>query len=620
MDKTQLNGLIDLTMKMSDKAYSLFEANDITSEYSRISNDLLLLKVRLNKPELNVLISGEVKVGKSTFINCLVGEEICPSADEVCTNVPSMIKYGEQPKVIVHFKPNEQGVSSTTKEITREEIPNYSTETTNSKNREDVDYIEIIVNNPHLPQGLVLIDTPGLGALDPRHAVATFNMAAISDVIFFLGNTDKELSSFEIESLQQLITCSKCKFVAHILTCCDRGDAEIIYQKNVELLKARFANIQIPAFMISSLIYQKYTKNHNDAYVQKSGFRPVFSFIDEVGGQQEAILTQLCCTEFLLRVEELRSKISTIIETAEDPKKLGDRLKELEACKQRLHELSDKSSSWENSFKKKQLALQSGVTQFVSDSEIRIYNEIDELVKNDIYLENKEMLASAIQSKLTVLKNDLDKKIKDGMLNIYVSVKDETGFTKIQGTIHTPGFDITDLTLPDNCGQVSTFNTLRNHFGYFMMGGVVAHGLGFCASAFGIPALSAKIGAALGSFAPGIGNLIGAAGGFILGGIIALGLSLIQSKDTKRKKLAADCKKQLSGFFVKVKNQVNSALNDNSFLLSSQFSEELSSQQKECAAQIKKLQPMAVTARANWNTVLDINSALKRIASNFSTK
>lgn len=92
MDKTQLNGLIDLTMKMSDKAYSLFEANDITSEYSRISNDLLLLKVRLNKPELNVLISGEVKVGKSTFINCLVGEEICPSADEVCTNVPSMIE------------------------------------------------------------------------------------------------------------------------------------------------------------------------------------------------------------------------------------------------------------------------------------------------------------------------------------------------------------------------------------------------------------------------------------------------------------------------------------------------------------------------------------------------
>lgn len=620
MDINQLNGLIDLTMKMSDQAHSLFEANDITSDYSRISNELLLLKLRLNKPELNVLVGGEVKVGKSTFINCLVGEEICPSADEVCTNVPSMIKYGDEPKVIVHFQPNDNGEVPPTKVISEAEIPNYSTESKNNRNKENVEYVEIIVNNPNLPQGLVLIDTPGLGALDPRHAVATFNMASKADVILFLGNTDKELSSFEIGSLRNLITCAKCKFVAHTLTCCDRGDAETIYKKNIETLKQEFPALTIPVFKISSIIYKKFTENKNNAYLQKSGFQPIFSFIDEVSSKQVEILTQLCCTEMLVRVEELSAKISVIKESAEDPNKFEVRLQELENCKKRIIELSEKSTSWENSFKKKQLTLQGEITQFISDSEIQIYNEIDELVKNDTYLENKKMLTSAIQSKLTVMKNELDDKIQSGMLGIYILVKNETGFSKLQEAIKTPGFDITDLTLPDNCGEVSTFTSLRTHFGYIVMGGAIAHGVGVAATAIGIPAVSAKIGAALGSFAPGIGNLIGAAGGFILGGIIALGISLLQSKDTKRKKLAADCKKQLSGFFIKIKTQANSALTDNSFLLSSQFREELAEQQKECVTMIKKLQPMAVAARANWNTVLDIYSALRRIASKLSEK
>lgn len=620
MEINQLNNVIDLTMKMSDRAYKLFEAGDLTSDYQRISNELLLIKVRLNKPELYILVGGEVKVGKSTLTNNLIGKNVCSSADEVCTNVPSKIRFGEQEKVLVHFMPDEDGNIQEAKEITFEQIPLYSTESQNTRNKESVDYMEIFINSPILANGLVFIDTPGLGALDPRHAVATFNMASQADVILFLGNTDKELSSFEIASLKHLIECSKCGFIAHILTCCDRGDADAIYAQNVSTLKTAIPDREISTFRISSTIYKKYLENDNEAYLKKSGYETVFSFINRIGDIQKDILCEICTKELLIRVKELYGKISIIKETAEDPHKLELRLNELEDCKKRLIELSDKNTEWKNSFEKKQIDLQSEIALYITESETKLYAEIDQLVKDDTYLDSKEMLTSAIQAKLTVFKNDLDAKIKSRMLEIYLSVKKETGFTKIQEKIHTSDVDVSDLQLPPNCGEISKFTTIRTHISNTMLGGAVGATLGWLGTSLGLPAVSAKIGAMLGSVAPGIGNLIGAAGGFILGGIVALTIGLFQTKDAKRKKIAADCKKQLSSFFSSVKTKVGAALNNNKFMLSSQFAQELTDQQRDCAARIKKLQPMAASARAHWDEVLDIYKTLMNLSTILSAK
>lgn len=620
MEHNQLNRLIDLTATISDKAYALFGCGDITSDYQRISNDLFLLKRRLNKPELYVFVGGEAKVGKSTFINCIIGKDVCPIADVVCTNVPSLIRYGKEEKVLVHCKSNDDDIAPKRKEISFDRIAEYSTESKNSRNKESVDYIEIFVNSSVLATGLVLIDTPGLGALDPRHAVATFEMASQADAILFLGNTDKELSSFEIESLKQLINCSKCGYVAHILTCCDRGDESAIRSANESAMAKSITQHKIETICVSSLTYNRYLANNNEAYLQKSGYKNVFAFMEKISAIQKDILCRICAGELLFGVEELRSRIGIIKETAEDPIKLEARLRELESCKKRLYEISENSSSWKNSFERKQIDLQSGITQFISDWQSKIDNEIDSLVRDDIYLDSKEMLTSAIQSKLTVFKSELDKKIQSRMLEIYLDVKAETGLTALQEVIHTSGIDIAKLRLPDDCGNVSKFNVAKSHVGSFMLGGVVAKGIGFAATTLGIgiPAVSAKIGAVVGCIAPGIGNLIGAAGGFILGGLVALAISVFQSKDSKRRKLAGDCKRVVADFFNKVRVKVSSALTDNRLVLAAQFEQELKSQQKDCSSRIKKLQPMAATARANWNTVVDMYKTLSTLSDELS--
>lgn len=614
MDKVQLNKCLDVTMRIADQAYRLFEPGDINSDYLRINNELLLLKARLNKEELYVLVSGEVKVGKSTFINAILGANICASADEVCTNVPSIIKYGDSEKVTVFFKADDNG-NVRTLEINKEEIPLYSTEKGNARNEISVDYIEICIDNQILKGGLVFVDTPGLGALDPRHAVATFDVATRADMILFLGNTDKQLSSFEIDSLKNLIECSKCNYIAHVLTCCDRGEHEVILKENLKELNRIIPEYKIECFPVSSTRYQQYTENKNEAYLLKSGFTAVYSFIDKVNTNKQDILLNLCKANLFVHVQELKAKLSSIKDTTEDPQKLEERLQELENCKNRLDQINRNKSIWTISFQNKQVQLQNTIAGYIGQSETHCCDYVDELLIKDTYLNNKDSLTTAIQTKLTIFKNDLNDKIQSEMLNIYISVKEETHFSAIQEIIHTPQITNANINLANNSVEVSglmkTWIYGRNAVGGAMAGLILLGGN--IGASIGLPTVCAKVGAIVGTVIPGLGNLIGAGGGALVGVLASVLLSIFQSKDAKRKKISNACKKSIHTFFAEAKNKTNSTLADNNMTLSTQFANELSSEIEGCSTKIRKLQPMATTARTHWDTVVDMYNATNRL-------
>lgn len=52
----------------------------------------LIQKASVN--EVSVLICGEFKRGKSSFINAFLGEDVCPTDPGIATAVVSIIKYG----------------------------------------------------------------------------------------------------------------------------------------------------------------------------------------------------------------------------------------------------------------------------------------------------------------------------------------------------------------------------------------------------------------------------------------------------------------------------------------------------------------------------------------------
>ena len=49
---------------------------------------------RLADPSFQVLVVGEFKQGKSSLVNALLGEDICPVDDDIATAVPTLMRFG----------------------------------------------------------------------------------------------------------------------------------------------------------------------------------------------------------------------------------------------------------------------------------------------------------------------------------------------------------------------------------------------------------------------------------------------------------------------------------------------------------------------------------------------
>ena len=65
--------------------------------------ELDLLERKISSDTFKMLVLGEFKRGKSTFINALLGAEILPAFAIPCTAVINEIRYAEKKKAVVHF-------------------------------------------------------------------------------------------------------------------------------------------------------------------------------------------------------------------------------------------------------------------------------------------------------------------------------------------------------------------------------------------------------------------------------------------------------------------------------------------------------------------------------------
>lgn len=65
---------------------------------------LLDLKKKLENDNFKVLVIGEFKNGKSTFINSLMGENVLPAYSTPCTAVINEVVYGKEKRAMLYFK------------------------------------------------------------------------------------------------------------------------------------------------------------------------------------------------------------------------------------------------------------------------------------------------------------------------------------------------------------------------------------------------------------------------------------------------------------------------------------------------------------------------------------
>ena len=201
---------------------------------------------RLQRPATIVAVVGEFKQGKSSLVNGLLGQPVCPVDDDLATSAITLVRYGEQPGAVVRRKEEGNAVAGP---IPLNELRSWVSEMGNPGNEKGVERVEITVPSAILRQGLVIVDTPGMGGLGAGHAAATLAFLPFSDGLILVSDASSELSGPEIEFLRRAVEL--CPTVLFAQT---KIDLYPEWERIMTLNRAHLerAGIRIPVVAVSS--------------------------------------------------------------------------------------------------------------------------------------------------------------------------------------------------------------------------------------------------------------------------------------------------------------------------------------------------------------------------------
>jgi GTPase SAR1 family protein len=130
----------------------------------------------LTQGVFRLLVLGDMKRGKSTFINTLIGENLLPSAANPCTAILTILRYGEEKQVTVHFNDGRSPKQLEFKDF-KEQYTINSKEAKELEQRKKSAFSEVshaIIEYPLslLSKGLEIIDSPGLNDTEARNELS----------------------------------------------------------------------------------------------------------------------------------------------------------------------------------------------------------------------------------------------------------------------------------------------------------------------------------------------------------------------------------------------------------------------------------------------------------------
>lgn len=153
----------------------LMDSVKILSEKdNRYPNPSELFKTSLDNlmnPSYDIVVCGEVKKGKSSLLNAIVGQNVLPVDVNVATSQVFRICNSKHEVFSLVF------TDGSKREITREQIASFGSQVNVNRDGEmDLEdkilsYIQVEIPAQFLPEHVNLVDTPGLGAVYKSHEV-----------------------------------------------------------------------------------------------------------------------------------------------------------------------------------------------------------------------------------------------------------------------------------------------------------------------------------------------------------------------------------------------------------------------------------------------------------------
>lgn len=179
---------------------------------------------RFKETALWAVVAGDVKRGKSSLLNALLGRSaLLPVDADVATSVHLVVRGGEQDAAAVTFldddgKPEQRQVGI-------DDLAAYASMQADEVLRSRVAGVEVTLSSPLLARGLVVVDTPGVGGMSRGHKDMTMSALARADVLLFTISTEEPVSRSELEFLAE--AAARIDQVVFVLTKADLATDDV---------------------------------------------------------------------------------------------------------------------------------------------------------------------------------------------------------------------------------------------------------------------------------------------------------------------------------------------------------------------------------------------------------
>lgn len=484
-----------------------------------MTKHLAKLLQHLQEGQLYVIVCGEFKKGKSSFINALLNERnnLCPVDVDVTTSVVTTLAYGETEKITAVLGKTGEEATQEKPLQSREQIRDYVTEQGNPHNQRKVRLLAVQLPNQQLKSGLVLVDTPGVGGLNSEHTDVTSAFLPNADVALFISDAHTPLSELELDFIKDRIA-RHCPDILFVVTKKDQNaQFQVIVDDNRQKLAAKLDRPadKIIIIPVSSLLKRDYLEYQDEDALKTSNFidleKQLWKHLNDGRG---AILLLKGSIELGKSLGELRLPIQAELTGYQEKDK--QRLAELERGMQeknkRLKDLLDKNPQWHGLLRDRLVDVQDRIAEEFRQGFAEIRQNVEHYLDNKAMRNNPEQIVYLLQADMGGLLAEIQKNLEADAATLQDTLERESRLNlnpyRDMLALNTSS-SLAPKLLKDKTGLWSKSLEVARNASSTGVAGATVLGL-----------LGGIVGGTVGLFAGGIGAIPGAYWGATIGGAL----------------------------------------------------------------------------------------------------
>lgn len=299
----------------------------------------------------------------------MIGRKVCPTDTDICTSTVTCIKYGEKVKATRLYG---DFSNLKTQEIDFDDIERYTV-----GSAEEIDNtvcIEIELPLPELQKGMTIIDTPGVGGLDPRHAALTNFFLPRADITLFMTDVNEPLTTTELDYFKNKVL-QYARYNAVIVNKADLKDEKQVEEIRQDTLNkvASYTQVEAKDLHILSVSSADCIREETDMGNFPALKKLINQLVKDFKMESLADLRDTFSEQLGFVITPLQVQLNQI----ESPS--VDQIKELSIKKEnidtQLKDLSDPQSSFRLSINKKMSAERESIIMWLNNECIMLAND-----------------------------------------------------------------------------------------------------------------------------------------------------------------------------------------------------------------------------------------------------